>query len=484
MLLGVILVVAKVMPAPTMLAPTALWARIGPKERPWRPHPAQVEMLSVVKTPWPGVMQDGKPYPSIISINAGRQVGKTEAGVALMWQGLLAPDDNVGPPQVRLTADTEEHAQKIWGRFIHSVENGVLGQALLESHSRDRHLVRLKNGATAQMLSGKNPQALSGDSVSLWVVDEAQFFSQAAYANMLPSILARNGVIVFLGVAQGNGPFKETSWRGEPDNRHLYPRYLTLRYSSFDNPFVKPEAVALMAETLTPDEYDQLILARWGKGLGKVFGDVRGLIDAAWPVSRHASGYEYTEPYRPGNLYYGGLDLARFRDWSVYEIYNSRGELVAWDRFHRMPWEKQYERILALHDVYRKPLTAIDATGLGIAPTENLRKRGMALRAVTIGGNAEKRRLVDQVALRVSDQGYRFPKWDQLINEVERYEATEMISPKGNTYVTYSAPSGFYDDTVMALALATEVLPRVSKGQSLRGAQTSVRQAGIWEDQD
>jgi hypothetical protein len=86
------------------------------------------------------------------------------------------------------------------------------------------------------MLSGQNPQALSGDSVTLWIIDEAQFFSQAAWNNLLPSILARNGVIVLMGVAQGNGPFKETSWRGELDNRHQYPRYLTLQVLQLRQP--------------------------------------------------------------------------------------------------------------------------------------------------------------------------------------------------------------------------------------------------------
>lgn len=467
-------------PQNTLMAPTEMWRLMSTKAEPWRPSDWQIEFLTVVKTPWPGLMGDGLPYPSIFSGNIGRQGGKTELGPALIWQGLLAMDDDVGPPQVRLTADTEEHAQKIWDRFIHTVENSELGRAFVKSHSRERHLITLHTGATAQMLSGQNPQALSGDSVSLWIIDEAQFFTQAAWNNLLPSILARNGVIVLLGVAQGNGPYKETSWRGELDNRAQYPRYLTLRYSSYDNPFVKKDAVDLMAETLSPEDYANLVMAQWGRGMGKVFGNIRDLVDPRWSIMTHPLGFSYVEAPRPGNIYYGGLDIARFRDWTVYVVFNSRGELVAWDRYHRMSFERQYERIMALHTHYNQALTAVDQTAIGIAPVEALRSRGMLLRPQMIASNQEKRRLVDQLALRIGDRGFRFPQWDQLINEHDRYEATEMTSPNGNTYVRYGAPSGFYDDTVMATALATELLPRVQR-QGPPPSIATKRQAGIWE---
>lgn len=457
-----------------------MWRAMSARAEPWRPNDWQIEALTVIKTPWPGFMQDGQPYPSIFSLNVGRQAGKTELMPPLIWQGLLSPDDHVGPPQVRITADTEEHAQKGWDRFIYTVENSPLGKTYVKSYQRERHLVTLHTGATAQFLSGNNPSALSGDSVSLWVVDEAQDFTKAAYTNLLPSILARNGVIVLMGVAQNNGPFKETSWRGELENRRQFPRYLTLRYSSYDNPFVHKESIDLMAETLSPEDYANLILAQWGRGLGKVLGDVRSVVDPGWRIQTHPLGFYYTQLPLPGNDYYGGLDIARFRDWTVYEVFNSRGELVAWDRFHRMAFERQYERLLAINDLYNRPLTAVDQTAIGIAPVEALRGRGMALRPLMISSNQEKRRLVDQLALRIGAKGFRIPLWDQFINEHERYEATEVTSPNGNTYVRYSAPSGFYDDTVMATALATDVLPKVHR-QAPPLSSPAPRQAGIWE---
>lgn len=463
------------------MAPTEMWRLMSTDDKRYHPSPWQGEALGVIRTPWPGIMEDGKPYPTVFNLNVGRQAGKTELIPGLIWQGLLAPNDAVGPPQVKITADTEEHALIGWERFIHTVENSRLGQLYLKDYSRERHLVTLHTGATAQMLSGNNPQAMSGGSVSLWLIDEAQFFSQASYKNLLPSIIARNGVIVMMGVAQGNGPFKETSWRGELENRPQFPRYLTLRYSSYDNPFAQPDALQFMIEDMTPEDYSNLILAQWGMGLGKVFGDVRTLVDHKWAIQQHPAGHMYTQAPLSGNLYYGGLDIARFRDWTVYGIFNSRGELVAWDRFHRMSFEHQYERIMRLHKLYNNALTEVDQTAIGIAPVEALRGRGMLLRPQMIASNQEKRRLVDQVALRMSDRGYRLPQWDQLVNELDRYEATEVTSPNGNTYTRYSAPSGFYDDCVMMVALATDLLPRIVRTSGPPTPPADTRQKAVWE---
>jgi hypothetical protein len=99
-----------------------------------------------------------------------------------------------------------------------------------------------------------------------------------------------------LGVAQGNGPFKETSWRGEIENRAQFPRNLTLRYSSFDNPFAEKEALADLLEGLSPEDYANLVLAQWGMGIGKVFANVREVVDHRWPIHQHANGHFYTQP--------------------------------------------------------------------------------------------------------------------------------------------------------------------------------------------
>lgn len=465
-------------------APTKLWEQIGRQPgKPWKPHDTQVELLSVVKLPWPvEPMSDGLSYPSIISANCGRQWGKTESGTALLWHGATAPSDDVGPPQVRLTADTEEHANKIWDRFIWTVENTPLGQALLKSYNRDRQLITFHTGATIQKLSGNNPQALSGDSVTLWVVDEAQFFSQAAFANMIPSVLARNGVIVMLGVAQGTGPFKDACWRGELERRAEYPRYLRLRYSSYDNPYVKREAIDLMAQTLTPQEYRQLILAEWDQDGGKVFEGVRNRIARAEIRSHLLSEGNtvfLTEEPKDGHTYYGGLDLALLRDFSVYTIFNSEGRLIAWQRFTKDTPERTKEKIVEFSNFWGRPRTCVDKTGIGIPMVADL-SGPMNVHPYEISSNAAKKHLVDLLKRRFTNGWISYPDWPILIQELDVFEAKQGDG-FNTTIVRYGAPSGKHDDTVMSAALASVILPNRAVIIPSKGQIAKYRQKGPWE---
>lgn len=471
---------AKSSTADVKMAPTLLWEQIGRKDgKPWVPHAGQVELLTVLKLPWPTApMSDGLPYPSIINANCGRQFGKTELLVAAAWQGVTAPEDDVGPPQVRLTSDTDEHANKVWDRFVWTVENTKLGQSLTKSHSKERNLITFHNGATIQKVPGYNPQALSGDSVTLWIVDEAQFFSWPAYNNMLPSILARNGVIFMAGVAQGDGPFRETSRRGELENRQQYPRYLTLRYSSYDNPYVKKEAIDLMAETLNPVDYRNLILAEWDTALGKVFEEPRKNLYGG-RIQRHEMGFYYTELPLPGHVYYGGLDIAILRDYTVYAIFTPSGRLIAWDRFHRQSPRETEKRIAAFSKFWGHPITVPDETGIGIPMVDTLRGLGMRLQPYQITGHAAKKHLVSSLQQRLSHGQIEYPEWPELLEELALYEAKQA---DGSNVVKYSAPSGKNDDIVMSLALATQVLPkrRLILPSSVNPEQ--YRQKGPWED--
>jgi hypothetical protein len=66
--------------------------------------------------------------------------------------------------------------------------------------------------------------------------------------------------------------------------------------------------------------------------------------------------------------------------------------------------------------------------------------------------------------------------WDVLTNEMKRYEY--QIGPSGG--ITYSAPSGYHDDCVMALALANHRRWETeSCGRMLRVAGNGRRQ-GLW----
>lgn len=239
-------------PLDQYLAPGALWKFLGERKgEPFRPFPAQAEALSLIRTPWPGMKPDGGPYPTIFGVCCGRRFGKTTLAEKILWQGLIAPDDAFGPPTVRLTADTEEHGHKVWDRFTYHLMNTDL-KALLREWNKDRNLVTLLNGATAQLISANNPAALSGDAVTLWVVDESQELTYEAWNNLYPSTADRDGVIVLVGVAENDGPFREICWKGASED---HPDYMRLSYPTAANPFVPRRRIELAASEMDPSRF-------------------------------------------------------------------------------------------------------------------------------------------------------------------------------------------------------------------------------------
>jgi hypothetical protein len=460
----------------TGMAPTNLWKFLGPtKDRPFVPFPAQAEALTTVKIPWPGDKSPGVPYPRIFGVNCGRRFGKTTLAEKVLWSGLVAPDDFFGPPTVRVTADTEEHGRKIWDRFIWHLLNTELKQ-LLDSYSRERELVTLVNGATAQLLSANNPNTLSGDGVSLYLIDEAQFLTQAAWENLFPTVGERNGVIVMFGVSEGDGPFREVCYKG--DRPQEFPEYKRLKYPTWANPYFSKSALELARREYTPVRFGQLYGADWEGETGKVFRNVRAVVDRSTPIQTSAQGFSYLEEYRPGFKYYGGIDVARLQDWTVVTVMDAHGRVVAWDRFNAVDWEIQKQRAKVILQAYGDPTAVIDSNGVGDGIVEDWSKH-MRLVEYKASSNALKRHLVDRWAVRIGQGRTRLPNHPLLIQEHERYEAKKART-EGSMVVRYDAPTGMTDDMVMSCCLANWLIPKEAMADERR-EDLEDRQPGLWE---
>jgi hypothetical protein len=357
----------------------------------------------------------------------------------------------MGPPFVGITADTEEHGLKVWRPLIHHLQNTELS-ALLADYSREYMRVELLSGAVVQLFSAHNPAALSGEGVSVWVVDEAQFFTQEAYENMLPSVADRHGIIVMAGTAEGEGPFREVCYKGHNAD---FPEYFAMQMPSLANPYIDPYEIEILKRGQHPTKAKQLYDAEWVTELGKVFTNVKGCIDAV-QIIQHAKGWGYILPYLPGRRYYGGLDLGRKQDFTVYTIWDAYGRMIAFDRYNAISWDTLLNRCAEFSRAYGDPLTCLDSTGIGDYPFEELIRRGMSVVDYHISGNVKKRELIDKLAVRIAQGQLRYPRWDRAITELERMEAK---TTRGSALVRYEAPGGEHDDIVLSMALAQQVLP-------------------------
>ena len=445
------------------------------KNEAWEPFPWQREARKIVQIPWPGNREDGKPYHRIYGLNCGRRAGKTTIEESFLWDGVLAPDDSFGPPNVRVTADTEEHGRKVWDRFINHLHNTDL-RGLIADYSKERELVSLVTGATAQLLSANNPHALSGDSVTLWLIDEAQFITQAAWDNLFPSVAERNGVIVMFGVSEGEGPFREVCFKGDSDD---YPEFKRLRYPTSANPLVPKAMIEFAKRTMSSTKYQQLYEALWVGEAGKIFRNVEGCITSD-EIHEHPDGFFYTQLPRPGHIYYIGIDLGRLQDWTVATIWTRTGRLIAWDRFNTVSWEVQKSRLAGFSKLYGHPSGMVDSTGIGDPVAEDLSRLGLHVEGYQIATNTKKRTLIDELAIRIGGGLISYPRIPVFLEELNRMEARKSKAENSNI-VTYSAPSGGTDDFVLSASLAQQLIPRFDRVQQEATDETPERQIAPWE---
>ena len=144
-----------------------------------------------------------------------------------------------------------------------------------------------------------------------------------------------------------------------------------------------------------------------------------------------------------------------------YKRYSEAFKLTM-ERFNRLDWPVQRERIAGFVKKWRGRLV-MDATGVGDPVFDDLRRELPDAEGFRITAQS-KRELVQGLMVAVEQRRVTWPAgsvgsgsgqvavgdWEVLTAEMRRYEYA--AGPSGQ--VTYSAPSGYHDDCVMALALA------------------------------
>lgn len=99
----------------------------------------------------------------------------------------------------------------------------------------------------------------------------------------------------------------------------------------------------------------------------------------------------------------------------------------------------------------------MDATGVGDAVFDDLKNEGLNLEGFKFTATT-KQELVSNLSIAMDNQTISYPKIETLIDELEMY----AYEQRSNGQFSYSAPEGFHDDEVMALALVNRALNQKS----------------------
>ncbi|MBP7427868.1 MAG: terminase family protein [Candidatus Hydrogenedentes bacterium] len=283
-------------------------------------------------------------------------------------------------------------------------------------------------------LSADNPDNIRGYGFQGIVVDEAASIPPDVWNYVLrPTIGQTMGWAVLISTPKGRNWFFDMFTRGmEPGN----PDHKSFRFASNESPYFPAQEWEDARRTLPQDVFRQEYEAEFLEDSAGVFHNIEACL---------------TSDIRPptGEVVIG-CDVAKHTDFTVLIAMDSRtGQCFDMERFNRLDWPIQKERIVAFARKHRGRLI-LDATGAGDPIYDDLVRVYPNITPFRFTAHS-KVELIQRLVVAVEQRRMAWPRaWEVLTNEMKRFEY--RLSPSGQ--LSYNAPDGYHDDCVIALGLA------------------------------
>ena len=296
--------------------------------------------------------------------------------------------------------------------------------------------VEWRSDSVSEWRSAENYENLRGEGLTDLFLDEAARIARPAWEEVLRPMLAdTGGNLVAISTPKGRNWFHQLFTRGQDPS---WPEYKSFSFPSWINPFFRASEVEELRRSLPEDVFRQEIGAEF---LAESAGVFRNL---------DACERGTLEPPRPGASYVVGWDVAKHSDASVMMVIDCRRcHVVAFERYLRMDYEIQYRKLKELCELYNDASVLMDSTGVGDPVLERVRAMGLHVQGYSFTPQS-KQRLIEGLAVGLQQARLTFPPLPVLRGELEVFEYKLTTSAN----IRYSAPEGYHDDCVCALALA------------------------------
>lgn len=345
-----------------------------------------------------------------VVVMCGRRFGKSELSQILIIKEALKGG------QVAYITPTYKLAQVFFER---------LTKVLPFKNNIQKLKIYCPNEGSIEFFTGERLDNLRGRKFHLVIIDEAAFIPdlQSGWENSIrPTLTDYEGRAVFLSTPRGKNFFYSLFMKqGEND-------WQSFKFSTYDNPHINPREIDEARIQLPEVVFNQEYLADPAENSANPFGNafIKRCIK---PISA-----------QPIVCY--GIDLAKSVDFTVIVGLDNNGNVAYFDRF-QLDWHNTKETIKRLPPA---PII-VDSTGVGDPILEDLLREGVNIEGLKFTSQS-KQQLMEGLASAIQQGRIGFPE-GVIVDELDvfEYQFTQ-------TGVRYSAPSGFHDDCVMALALA------------------------------
>ncbi len=365
------------------------------------------------------------------ALSCGRRFGKTTLGIDLLIDRALD-----GMPVVWFSP-TYKMLTEVWR------EATITTKPVQARVSAQEHRIELITGGVLEMWSLDNPDSSRGRKYARAVVDEAAMIAglgEAWQAVIRPTLTDYKGDGYLLSTPKGLNFFHECFARGQDA---AYSDWMSWQMPTTANPYIDPAEVEAARQELPEMVFRQEYLAEFLQNEGAVFRNIAACLNA--PATTPAS--------HKGHKIVLGVDWGQKNDFTVacYLCADCNQE-VELDRFNKIEWAFQRQRIHAGYHKWGVQKGLVELNSIGSPNFEALRPDCPTLRGFETTASS-KPPLIQSLALaleRIEVQWLPDPvgKAELMAYESKVSTATGRVS--------YSAPEGQHDDTVIARALANK----------------------------
>lgn len=358
----------------------------------------------------------------IACCEASTKAGKTHAGIAwLLEQALIdgAPGRNFW-----WVAPVYAQAKIAYGRIKRALPTGFY-----KKNETDL-TITLPSGAVISCRSGEKPDNLFGDDVWAIVGDEASRMREEAFHAMRSTVTATRGKMRFIGNVKGRKNwFYILCRKAQAGDAGLHYAKITA-YDAVTAGVLDAQEIEDAKSVLPEQVFKELYLAEPSDDGGNPFG-IANIENIFRPTAARGTSESF------------GADLAKSYDWTVLTGLDSHGVQADFERWQG-PLSAATSRIVAKVGARR---CAVDATGLGVMPAEVMQKASDQFLPYVFTSRS-KQALLESLVVAVQRSEI------VITDDTTRDEMMEFEYEYTRTGVVYTAPAGYHDDCVIALALA------------------------------
>lgn len=312
------------------------------------------------------------------------------------------------------------------------------------NYDKKHNILYFPNGSYLDFGSAEKPENLEGFAYDFMVVNEAGIcLKKPDLWQYTLQPMTKNGIVKFIGTPKGKNLFHKLWIRGNDPEKQ---EWVSFKYTAYDSPFWTKAQLDEIRLNTPSNVFKQEFMGEFLDENAGVFRKIRTCLNPnIKPLNEGL----------PNHNYVMGVDLAKTQDFTVIIVIDeATKEVIYFERFNQLDWNFQKRKIFEVHKRFNYAITMIDESGVGKAIFDDLYKVMQSkLQGYSITG-ANKKDLIESLVLAIESQSIYYFDIPELLNELEIYEYN--VTRSGN--ITYSAPDGFHDDCVIALALVWQLL--------------------------